>query len=334
MNEVVVSKRPNGRFCALSRICGYTRAERRFLRRHAFSPRNPLLANGPVRFVTVNGLFGVRARVMTGVDRVYAAQTGCRRGYFALLDSVGDEDAVRAALVEACRIQREWGNVEMIGPLSPDGSGLLCGVGMVSAACEEMPRGVLTGVCSPVVERVLLQMGARVETVDEAYAVPVPEENPLKETAARTASRFGLCVKPMKVGLLREGWLRQILALSDAREKNEVAELLTCLRPLVDGTHSFAVCAGQDVRGYLLALREWKSCLRFTTLLTKPGAFSAPSATVLLSAAVDACIESGERWVEASVIGRGNLRSRALPERFHARVVRRYTRYIVNVAIN
>lgn len=334
MDEIIVSKRPNGRFSAFSAVCGYTRAERRFLKRHAFSPRNPLLANGPVRFVTVNGRTGIRARVMTGVDRVYEAKAGCRRGYFALLDSVGDEDAVRAALMEACRLQREWGNVEMIGPLSPDGSGLLCGAGMVSEAREEMPRGVLTGVCSPVVERVLLQMGARVEAVDEAYAVPVPEENPLKETAARAASRFGLRVEALRAGWLRERWMQKILALSSEEEKNEVAKLLACLRPLVDGRHSFAVCAGLDVRGYLLALRERKGCLRFTTLLTKPGAFSAPSATVLLSAAVDVCIESGERWVEASVIGQGNLRSRALPERFHARVVRRYTRYIVNVAIN
>ena len=110
--------------------------------------------------------------------------------------------------------------------------------------------------------------------------------------------------------------------------------MLTCLRPLVDGTHSFAVCAGEDVRGYLLALRERKGRLRFTTLLTKPGAFSAPAAAMLLSAAADACIESGEKWVEASVIRRDNLRSRALPERFRARVVRRYTRYILNVSIN
>lgn len=129
MDEIVVSKRPNGRFSAFSAACGYTRAERAFLKKHAFSPRNPLFANGPVWFVTVNGKDGVRARVMTGADRVYEARTGCKRGYFALFDSAGDEDAVRAALEEACRLQREWGNVEMVGPLSPDGSGFLCGVG-------------------------------------------------------------------------------------------------------------------------------------------------------------------------------------------------------------
>lgn len=383
MDEIVVSKRPNGRFAAFSAACGYTRAERAFLKKHAFSPRNPLFANGPVRFVTVNGKDGVRARIMTGADRMYEARTGCRRGYFALLDSTGDEDAVRAALEEACRLQREWGNVEMIGPLSPDGSGFLCGVGASAAdevADEDNPcgvltgasnpavecgvlrlktvgetcggrvpeenllgetaavgddsRGVLTGTGNPVAERVLLRLGARVETVDEAYCVRVPKENPLRETAARAAKRFGLRVEPLRVAPLCERWMRRILALSGEREKNEVAGLLTCLRPLVDGQHSFAVCAGEDVRGYLLALRERKGRLRFTTLLTKPGAFSAPAAAMLLSAAVDACIESGEKWVEASVIRRDNLRSRALPERFQARVVRRYTRYIINVAIN
>ena len=323
MDEIVVSKRPNGRFSAFSAACGYTRAERAFLKKHAFSPRNPLFANGPVRFVTVNGKDGVRARVMTGADRVYEARTGCKRGYFALLDSAGDEDAVRAALEEACRLQREWGNVEMVGPLSPDGRGFLCGVG-----------AVLTGACNPAAERVLLKLGARTETVDEAYCVRVPEENPLRETAARAASRFGLRVELLKAAPFHERWLRRILALSGEREKNEVAGLLTCLRPLVDGTHSFAVCAGEDVRGYLLALRERKGRLRFTTLLTKPGTFSAPAAAMLLSAAADACIESGEKWVEASVIRRDNLRSRALPERFRARVVRRYTRYILNVSIN
>ena len=383
MDEIVVSKRPNGRFSAFSAACGYTRAERAFLKKHAFSPRNPLFANGPVRFVTVNGKDGVRARVMTGADRVYEARTGCKRGYFALLDSAGDEDAVRAALEEACRLQREWGNVEMVGPLSPDGSGFLCGVGAAaadevaaednpcgvriaagnSAAERELPqletvdetcgvrvpeenplggiaavadnsRGVLTGACNPAAECVLLKLGARAETVDEAYCVRVPEENPLRETAARAASRFGLRVELLKAAPFHERWLQRILALSGEREKNEVAGLLTCLRPLVDGTHSFAVCAGEDVRGYLLALRERKGRLRFTTLLTKPGAFSAPAAAMLLSAAADACIESGEKWVEASVIRRDNLRSRALPERFRARVVRRYTRYILNVSIN
>lgn len=333
MDEIVVSKRPNGRFSAFSAACGYTRAERAFLKKHAFSPRNPLFANGPVRFVTVNGKDGVRARVMTGADRVYEARTGCKRGYFALLDSAGDEDAVRAALEEACRLQREWGNVEMVGPLSPDGSGFLCGVGAAAAdevAAEDNPCGVQIAAGNSAAEREL----PRLETVDETCGVRVPEENPLRETAARAASRFGLRVEPLKAAPLREKWLRRILALSGEREKNEVAGLLTCLRPLVDGTHSFAVCAGEDVRGYLLALRERKGRLRFTTLLTKPGAFSAPAAAMLLSAAADACIESGEKWVEASVIRRDNLRSRALPERFRARVVRRYTRYILNVSIN
>ena len=383
MDEIVVSKRPNGRFSAFSAACGYTRAERAFLKKHAFSPRNPLLANGPVRFVTVNGEDGVRARIMTGADRVYEARAGCKRGYFALLDSAGDEDAVTAALKEACRLQREWGNVEMVGPLSPDGSGFLCGVGaavadevaagsssrgVLTGACNpavgrgvlrletvdetcgiraqvenllgetvavgDNSRGVLTGASNPAVERVLLQLGARAEAVDEAYVIRVPEENPLRDTAARAASRFGLRVEPLKAAPLRERWLRRILALSGEREKNEVAKLLACLRPLVDGTHSFAVCAGKDVRGYLLVLRERKGCLRFTTLLTKPGAFSAPATTVLLSAAADACIASGEKWVEASVIRRDNLPSRALPQRFQARVVRRYTQYSINVAIN
>lgn len=337
MDEIVVSKRPNGRFSAFSAACGYTRAERAFLTKHAFSPRNPLLANGPVRFVTVNGKDGVRARVMTGADRVYEARTGRRQGYFALLDSAGDEDAVTAALKEGCRLQREWGNVEMLGPLSPDGSGFLCGVGAAvtgEAAAGDFSRGVLTGACNPVAARALLRMGARAEAVDEAYVIRVPKENPLRNTAARAASRFGLCVERLKAAPLRESWLRRILALSGEREKTEVAKLLACLRPLVDGTHSFAVCAGEDVRGYLLALRERKGCLRFATLLTKPGAFSAPAATVLLSAAADACIESGEKWVEASVIRQDNLPSRALPQRFQARVVRRYTQYSINVAIN
>ena len=31
MDEIVVSKRPNGRFSAFSAACGYTRAERAFL---------------------------------------------------------------------------------------------------------------------------------------------------------------------------------------------------------------------------------------------------------------------------------------------------------------
>ena len=98
MDEIVVSKRPNGRFSAFSAACGYTRAERAFLKKHAFSPRNPLFANGPVRFVTVNGKDGVRARVMTGADRVYEARTGCKRGYFALLDSAGDDGRALSAL--------------------------------------------------------------------------------------------------------------------------------------------------------------------------------------------------------------------------------------------
>lgn len=337
MNEVLVSKRPNGRFAAFSAACGYTRAERAFLRSYAFSPRNPLYANGPMRFVTVNGQKGVRARILTGVDRVYEAQTGYRRGYFALFDSAGDEEALRAALEEACRLQREWENVEMIGPLSPDGSGFFCGVGMASA--DEVPfrqdaRGVLTGACNPVAERVLLRMGARAEAVNAAYSIRVPEENALREPAARAASRFGLRVETLRAAPFCEAWMQRILELSGSREKNEAAKLLACLRPLVDGRHSFAVCAGEEVRGYLLALRERGGCLRFTTLLTKPGTVSAPVAAVLLSAAVDSCIESGEKWVEASVIREDNLRSRALAERFKARAVRRYTQYIINVAIN
>lgn len=337
MAEFVVSKRPDGRFIAFSAACGYTRAECAFLRKHAFSLMNPLLANGPVRFITVNGQNGVHARIMTGADRIYEAQTGRKRGYFALLDSTGDDCAVQMALEEACRLQREWGNVEMIGPLSPDGSGFLCGAGALAADGEAvgcMLRGVLTGACNPVAERVLLRLGAWAETVEEAYCIRVPAENTLKETASRAARRFGLCVEALRAAPLREGWQQRILRLAGRREKNEVAKLLTCMRPLVDGRHSFAVYAGKETRGYLLALRERRGCLRFATLLTKPGAFSAPIATMLLSAAVDACIASGEKWVEASVIRQDNLRSRALPERFKAQVVRRYTRYIVNVSIN
>ena len=55
MDEIVVSKRPNGRFSAFSAACGYTRAERAFLKKTTFSPRNPMFANGPVRSVKVKG---------------------------------------------------------------------------------------------------------------------------------------------------------------------------------------------------------------------------------------------------------------------------------------
>lgn len=146
-------------------------------------PAEPTVCQRAVRFVTVNGKDGVRARVMTGADRVYEARTGCKRGYFALLDSAGDEDAVRMALEEACRLQREWGNVEMVGPLSPDGSGFLCGVGAAAAdevAAEDNPCGVRIAAGNSAAEREL----PRLETVDETCGVRVPEENPLRGIAA------------------------------------------------------------------------------------------------------------------------------------------------------
>ena len=315
-------------FFSLSKACGYFGEEIKYLKLFACPSVNPLRANGPLKYLSVYRDGEIVFRALAGSDEYFKEKSGKRIGYFSLFDGYRDAEAARLILDKIMTLQREWKNVEVIGPVSPDGSGFFHGLGETDAGNR---RGVMTGNGSEWSIEALKDYGFSEMEADNAYLLTIPETDRYKKYASFSKEKFGLTVLPMKPGIFREKWKEAIASLSKEEERSDTYRYLEKIRPMISRKHSFLCFSGEKCLGYLIVLKGALSRLRACTVFTERDGFSPPVTVCLLSGFLSSCIEKGVREAEGSVIREDNLRSNLQISALGTHEKRRYVRCIKKV---
>jgi len=327
MLEIMVCMRPADyrTFFALSGQAGYDQWECGYLKTYAHPALNPLCANGKTAFLMAKRDGKCVFRALTGRDEIYIGKTGRNAGYFSLFDGEKDEEAASFVLSEIMRMQIAWGSEEIIGPVSPDGSGFFHGLN--EGWNEREACGILTGPPGGWKSKVIKNAGFAEMERDNAYLIPTPENNLYEEAAKKAMERFSVSIKRIAPGMFRERWKQSIGALSEEVTRVDLYRMLDRIAPVIQPEFSFLAMRGNEPLGYLLSLKGKEKCLRASTIFTKRTVWSPPVTTSLLSALIAALIENGVKEIEASVISEENMLSNQLVLALGGRLHRRYTRF-------
>lgn len=309
----------------------YTRAEATYIHNFALSPLNPIFSNGAVAFLEVYRDGVKRARLMTYTDEIYNMRraAGERTGFFTLIDGANDPEAVNELINSACKIQREWRNARLTGPISPDGSGFFHGLAVRGLPDAIQAFDARNGAH---IEYTLTQYGFHMDGEALAFSVRVPENNPLNALAARAVARFGVHVRRIRLSALSEGDEIAIHALSDGGVAlSDTLRQLARLRRLIENEHSFiAHIAGAPV-GFLLCLKCGGNLVRVSTLMCARSGFASPATLALLSALIDSLIQKGRAEVYVSQIDAHNARCLMCVKRFAGAQIGAFRRYTKSI---
>ncbi|MBR3928438.1 MAG: hypothetical protein IKJ65_05470 [Clostridia bacterium] len=319
-------------FFKAAKDVGYLKKEEKYLRRYAVPPLSLLSQNGPQFFLIAKRDGKPVFRALTGVDWRYIQKEKVKTGYFSLFDGEKDREACTAVLDAILKKQRDWGMDEVIGPISPDGSGFFMGAGEGDFGKE---RGAFTGPDSAFACGILRESGFAEKQVENAYEISLDGKNPLFELTRKAEERFRVNVARMETGVFSDAWIRNILAVSKHAPERELRLLLERIRPFIDKKHSYTAFMGGACAGYLVSLKSGKEgVLRATTLITSADCFSAPAALCLIGRYLEDAKKRGVRSFEISVINSQNVRSERLALRYGARKIRSYTLFTKKVGQN
>lgn len=318
-------------FFQMNKHLGYKREEDRYLKTYAAGPLSPLINNGPRAYLCAMRDDKCVFRALTGVDMRYVQTAGKKAGYFSLFEGEKDAEAAKAVMDKIMLLQRKWGMDEVVGPISPDGSGFFMGAG--DGEFKEK-RGILTGVNAEFSSKILRDNGFSVLETENAYEIEIGKENPLSAMSRKAGERFGLKVERMNPGVFSEKWKRDIASVSDDLPEEELLRTLDRIRKFICPECSFIAFSKDVPLGYLLTLKDKDGYLRATTLMTKKGVFTPPVVIVLAGAFWDACIDRAVKTCEVSMINDKNYRSYRLVLRFGGRKTRAYTQFTKNVRQN
>lgn len=318
-------------FFKAGRQCGYMPGEVKYLKRYAVPPLSLLSQNGPQAYLVAKRDGKPVFRALTGVDMRYNEIRGEKTGYFSLFDGEKDKEAAEAVLSAIFEKQRAWGTDELIGPISPDGSGFFMGAG---EGDFEKSRGIFTGPESTFSKEILSQNGFREKQVENAFYVTADNNNPLSEITRKAEKRFGIEIRRMKTGLFRDRWVKDILSVSKDAPEKEMRLILERVRNYIDKRHSYAAFISGACAGYLLSLKPYGGILRATTLITDSGHFSAPVVLSLIGRYLEDIKKNGEKTFEVSVINHQNIRSERLVLRYGGVKMRSYTLFTKNAQQN
>ncbi len=318
-------------FFKAGRHCGYMPKEVRYFKRFAVPPLSLLSQNGPQAYLVAKRDGKPVFRALTGVDVSYNEIKGKKTGYFSLFDGEKDKEAAEAVLSEIYRKQRAWGTDELIGPISPDGSGFFMGAG---EGDFEKSRGIFTGPDSAFSKKILSENGFREIQVENAFYVTADNNNPLSEIMRKAEKRFQVEIQKMKTGLFRDRWVKDILSVSKDAPEKEMRLILERVRNYIDKRHSYTASVNGACAGYLLSLKPYGGILRATTLITDTDHFSAPVVLSLIGRYLEDIKKNGEKTFEVSVINHQNIRSERLVLRYGGVKMRSYTLFTKNAQQN
>lgn len=307
---------------------GYLREEAKYLGINARPEINPLCANGECAYILCRRDGKSVFRAFTGIDEIYCARTGQRQGYFALFDGEDDRRAACAVLGEIENCQRKWGARSIIGPVSPDGSGLFMGVG---SGTEENGRGIFTGAVNEFKMDVLKENGYAECVKEGAYMIDVPDENPFSALSEKARIRFGLEARPLRENRFAKAWKKHLSSVTNEIPPKDFFRFLEKIERFIAFDHSFLLFTNSGCIGYLLCLKSKNSVPRVITLMTKKGIFTPPAALVLTDRVLTSFRNADIKKYEASVIDERNFPSFSILSHVNARKNRIYTQFIKNI---
>lgn len=318
-------------FFKAAKHAGYVPCEERYLKRYAVPPLSLLSANGPQVYFVAKRDGRPVFRAITGIDFRYTRATGTNTGYFSLFDGENDREAIQAVLDEIIKKQRAWGMEEVIGPISPDASGFFMGAGEGDFTGR---RGVFTGPDSSFQAEILRKNAFTEKQVENAFEISARLKNPLSDVTRKAEERFSVEVRKMRTGLLRDGWIKNILSVSKDAPDKEMRLVLERVRRYIDKKHSYLAFIGGVCAGYLISFKRFGNVLRATTLMTSPEHFSSPVVLSLIGRFLEETEKEGAESFEVSVINHQNIRSERLVLRFGGKKVRSYTLFTKKVGQN
>lgn len=312
-------------FFRLSALFGYRGAEARYLQRFVHPAVNPLAGNGPMCFLIAQENGKITGRVLTYRDERYIAATGRNRGFFALFDALDARTGAKL-LERVGMIQRQWGSEEILGPVSPNGSGFFQGLS------DHETGALLSGKSHFAAHEALKRAGFVEEGWALSYQIAVPAQNPFAELAKKVQARFQMQVERFD-GLGGKGRLARCVSQASAPHiRADLMREFGHIAPLIAPRFSFAVIQNGVCVGYLLSIRDRKTPLRIATLETAEGAYTPAVAALILDAICESCREQGLQTVNVSTIEADNFPSWSLVQRFSVREKCKFYRYIQKVS--
>lgn len=295
--------------------------------------RNPLLPNGPHAFLLVLADGKPVMRALTGIDRLYAKETGLDHGYFSLFGGYNREDAAAALLSEVRERQRLWGASRVVGPNPPDASGF--GYGVLIQGFDTPAEKLFPG-NPPYYEELLLGNGFLPEADFYGYRFSLDRLNNLRhvEAAGWAAERFGLSVDGAHLGAFSPDIraIYEIISGDGATDPYAFQRILGRLRRLTSPEFCLIARHGKRPVGFLLCTIEDPAAVTIITMHIAEPYRTGAASVCLLGRLLSNVSARGIATVRAAVIRADNGPSNRMAQRGGGVIERTFRRFVMKIS--